>query len=225
MHDGQGEVIEVYLDPLKAAQIACPPNLIPTPGQYLLAYVEGSDSSLAAPLFVSGFSPAGFIIAPPSPVSWRPGSRLHLRGPLGCGFTMPASAGHVALLAYRNPPVRLLPLMEVAFKQSASVVLISDSPPESLPLQVEVQPLAWAAEVCGWADYFAIDIDREALDDIPDLLQLTSQTKYQPITQVLVRAPMPCGGLAKCGVCTVAGQREDFLACEAGPVFDLKDLL
>lgn len=224
MHNGQGEIIEVYLDPLKAAQIAGPPNVIPMPGQYLLAFVEGSDSPLAAPLFISGFSSAGFIVAPPLPESWKPGSRLNLRGPLGHGFAIPALARHVALSAYRSPPARLLPLLEVAFKQSASVVLISDNPPDSLPLQVEVQPLAAIAEVCDWADYFAIDIDRQVLGDIPDLLQLKPQTKYQPITQVLVRAPMPCGGLAKCGVCTVEGQHQSHLVCETGPVFDLKDL-
>ena len=42
--------------------------------------------------------------------------------------------------------------------------------------------------------------------------------------QVLVRTPLPCGGIAACGVCAVhlTGSSRDYrLACKDGPVFQL----
>jgi NAD(P)H-flavin reductase len=41
----------------------------------------------------------------------------------------------------------------------------------------------------------------------------------------LVVAPMPCGGLAECGVCAVTTRRGWKLACKDGPVFDLGELI
>ncbi len=225
MHEGQGEIVEVYLDPLKAAQIDCDSNLIPAPGQYLLAYVDGSDSPLAETVFISGNSPGGFFAAPPLPDSWHPGSVIHLRGPFGCGFTLPALARRVALVAFRNSPARLLSLLEAALKQNASTAMVCDDPPDSLPFTVEVQPLAALSEIWHLADYIAIDVNRGSLTELQTILKIQTKGNLPIQTQVLVRAPMPCGGLAKCGVCTVAGQHEGRLACEAGPVFDLDDLL
>jgi len=42
--------------------------------------------------------------------------------------------------------------------------------------------------------------------------------------QVLVRTPVPCGGIAECGVCAVTLKSEWKLACKDGPVFDWGEL-
>jgi len=43
--------------------------------------------------------------------------------------------------------------------------------------------------------------------------------------QVLVVTPMPCGGLAECGVCAFTTRRGWKMACKDGPVFDLSELI
>jgi hypothetical protein len=43
--------------------------------------------------------------------------------------------------------------------------------------------------------------------------------------QVLIHTPMPCAGLAECGVCAVRDRHDWKMACKDGPVFIMKDLL
>ena len=229
----EGKVVELVLvDGLSAARIVCLPRLIPPPGTYLLAYSPGSDSPLATTIFRAGFfgdphsmGEDGFLIAPPVPESWTPGTRLYLRGPLGHGFAMPATARRIALAAYDSSPRRLLALLKTAFKQEAEVTLVCESQPDDLPLQVEVQPLRALAEVCGWADYLAVDTARESIPALKQILGKVSPLKIPNQAEILVRTPMPCGALAECGVCSVELRSGIQLACEDGPVFDLKSFI
>jgi hypothetical protein len=220
----EGFVTELnLLDGQPAARITCPRGSIPAPGQYVLAHQDASDSPLADALFPARSFDDGFLAVPPAPDLWRPGIRVHLRGPLGHGFSLPATARRVALIAYDTAPWRILPLLDFAFKQDASVTLVCANPPDDLPFQVEVQPLSALAEVCRWADYVAADAARESLpgfiENMPDGGQGAARS------DVLVRVPMPCGGLAQCGACAVKMRRETLLACEDGPVFPLNLLI
>ena len=167
----EGKVVElILLDGLPAAYISCPPGLIPSPGAYLLAHIPGSDSAVAEAVFVAGsfaepqrMGNNGFLSAPPAPRSWTPGAGLHLRGPLGHGFSIPSSARRIALVAFDSSPRRLLALLEQPSVQEAAVTLVCESAPDDLPLQVEAQPLRALAEVCAWADYLAFDAARDSL--------------------------------------------------------------
>jgi len=227
-----GKVVElVLMDGLSAARISCPPRLIPPPGGYLLAHNPSSDSPLASTIFRAGFfgdshtmGEDSFLIAPPTPESWTLGTRLYLRGPLGHGFAMPATARRIALAAYDSSPRRLLALLDAAFKQEAEVTLVCENQPDDLPLQVEVQPLRALTEVCSWADYLAVDAARESIPSLKQILGKISPLKIPGQAQILVRTPMPCGALAQCGVCSVELRGGAQLACENGPVFDLKSL-
>ena len=228
----EGKVVElILLDGLPAARILCPPRLMPAPGAYLLAHADASDSPLAVPLFLTKSFPdtsasaGGFLCAPPAPASWIPGTRLLLRGPLGRGFSLPASARRMALITFDDMPRRLLALLDLAFKQNSEVTLLCGDSPDDLPLQVEVQPLRALTEVCQWADYLACDVGRESLPELREKLGKAGPLGVLPEAQVLVRAPMPCGGLAECGVCTVETRGGNQLACVDGPVFGLGNLL
>ena len=220
---GEGTVVELMLvSGLPAARISCAPGLIPAPGRYVLAYAEGSLSPLATWLYAFRAKEDGFICASPAPPEWRPGNRLYMRGPLGCGFEPPAAAKRVALVAVGHTTARLLALVETALRGDASVTLVCDDAPEELPLQIEVQPMRALAEVCRWSDYAAFDVSRERL---PELMKVLGEQPLSAVggeAQVLVETPMPCGGLADCGVCTVRTRKGPVLACKDGPVFDLK---
>jgi NAD(P)H-flavin reductase len=223
MKNGEGLVFEIYLD--SCAQILCPPDLIPAPGQYILAHARGSDSPLAVPVFFSDSAPNGFRAAPYLPVEWRPGTQLDLRGPLGHGFSIPAFARKVALIAFDESPARLRGLIHIALKQDAEVVLVCDTLVDDLPEAVEVQPLQALMDIYRWADYAAFDAARENLHQLEEMLGKREQAKAPREAQVLVRAPMPCGALAECGVCALTIRHEWKMICKDGPVFELNSIL
>lgn len=223
MKAATGKVQEIFLD--GSARIACPPELIPSPGQYLQAHTPGSDSPLAVTLFPSLFSPNGFRSAPHIPPRWMPGETLRLRGPFGRGFTLPLSARKVALVCFDDAPFRLLGLISQALARNAEVVAVCDASIESLPEVVEVQPLTSLPEVFLWADYAAMDAGRENLNRLVKNLEAQKQTAAWTEAQILLRSPMPCAGFAECGVCALTSRRAWRMICKDGPVFDLGELI
>ena len=221
-----GKILERFHDErLAAARLACPPDLIPAPGRYLLAHDPASDLPLPVPLFPAGPAREGFLVAPPLPRAWLPGLELSLRGPLGHGFALPATARKVALLALDDRPAPLLSLLAPALAQSAALTLVCATPPDGLPDEVEIQPLAALNEVCGWADYLAFALGRESLPGWRERLERAAPARGPQEAQVWVGAPVPCGGVGECGVCAVQVGREFKWACKDGPVFPLADLL
>lgn len=206
-----------------AAVIACPARAIPAPGQYTLAAAPGD--VLGSALFYAGSWDGGFVAAPPLPAGWEPGTRLTLRGPLGHGFRLPDSLQQLALVAGGESVSRLLPLIYAALARQAAVTLFSDLPLPALPAALEAFPLAALPETLAWADFLAVDEPIEDLDKLGDRLGLAAGGKTPCPGQVLVQAPMPCAGLAQCGACAVKTRRGWKLACEDGPVFDLKELM
>jgi NAD(P)H-flavin reductase len=233
MYTGKGQILELILtDGQRHARVACPPNIVPAPGQYLLAG-DGSDAPVPVPLFNTKLSPGGFIAAAPIPHSWNPGLELHLRGPLGRGFALPLSAGKVGLVAFDDSPARLKGLIHQALKQDAAVALVCNSNPDELPDEVEVHPVSSLREIVEWADYVAFDVARENLNQLKEELGKLNQSAGENAhaqlsrnkSQVLIHTPVPCGGIADCAVCAVALRSGWKLACKDGPVFDWKEIL
>lgn len=222
---GEGRVSELLLlDGQSCVRLECPPGIVPGPGQYVLAHAQGTDAPLAAALFATRMLPDGFVAAPPLASTWTPGTQLRLRGPLGHGFVIPAGARRIALAALDGSARVLLALLDPAFRQAAEVTLVCEMPPDDVPLQVEVQPVAELWEACRWADYVALDAARERLPQVVEIFQ-RRRAAMKADAQVLVRTPMPCGALAACGACTVDVGGVALLACEDGPVFDLRQLM
>jgi NAD(P)H-flavin reductase len=224
MHIGKGQLLELILeDGRRYVRVSCPANLTPGPGQYLLAS-DGSDSVLPVPLLYTESAPQGFVATAPVDVHWRPGLELNLRGPLGRGFNLPLAARRVGLVAFDDAPGHLRGLIWQALKQDAAVVLVCESAPETLPDDVEVQPLSTLSDILEWADYVAFDLARENLGSLREQLGRRNQLAVAMGAQVLIRTPVPCGGIAECGVCAVTLNSEWKLACKEGPVFDWGEL-
>jgi hypothetical protein len=243
MKQGTGELIELYLENgLAGGRLLCPQSLVAAPGEYLLAHDPVSSAPLSVPVFNAGLIPGGFVVAPPIPPAWQPGTSLTLRGPLGRGFSLPASVLRVALVVLGETSARLKPLIPVALKQAASVALVSDLDPPDLPPEVEIQPVSALPEVAQWADYLAFDLPRESLPGLREKLGFGGhvgapfvasaegatrrrQAKVPFEAQALIITPMPCGGMAECGVCAVAVRRGWKMVCKDGPVFNLDELI
>ncbi len=223
MKHGTGIIKEVFLD--GSAQIDCTTDLIPAPGQYLLAHAPASDSPIADSVFFSRSTANGFIAAAPLPVFWMPGISLNLRGPLGHKFVIPFAARKVALVAFDDSPARLHGLISLALEQKSEVVVLCDSKTSGLPEVVEIQPLQAMREILQWADYAAIDVARENLNQLLEKLGGWDQPKARCEAQVLIRAQMPCGALAECGACAVTIHHQWRMVCKDGPVFELNELL
>lgn len=220
MQRGQGRLTQIFLGRDAAGQIACPPTLVPAPGQFLLATSDPDPAApLPVPVFLAGAAAGGFFAAPPLPEAWLPGAPLSLRGPLGKGFSLPRTARRVALASLGESAARLVPLARLALDQDAAVLLLCGYTPESLPSEVEVLPPSSLAEAAAWADYVASDA---GLGGLADLRVLGDRPGL--CGEVLVQTPLPCGGMADCGACAVHLKRGHLLACKDGPVLDLKKL-
>src|SRR5688572_22695378 len=223
MYTKKSQVAEMILwDGLRHARVDCSANLVPAPGQYLLAS-DATDSTLPVPIFYTDSAPQGFIAAPPVPDSWNPGQEIYLRGPLGHGFVLPASARKVALVAFDASPARLHGLIAPALTQNAAVVLLCNSRQDHLPDAVEVQPISALPEIMDWADYIAFDVARENLPGLNERASNVNPAKALSEAQVLIRTPLACGGIAECGVCAVTGKSGWKMACKDGPVFNWND--
>ncbi len=217
-----GDITELILrNGAAAARIRCNPGLVPAPGQYLLAHRPGSNSAIPDVLFRGALAEDGFIAVSDVPPDWVPGTRLDLRGPLGHGFAIPEHCSRVALIAFDDPPDRLLGLVDSALGRQAAVTLVCTDPPGDLDLHIEVQPLSALRDAWDWAEYAAVDAARESLPELGKALGLLGGKPSRARTEVLVRVPMPCGALAECGVCSVRLRKGIGLACDDGPVFDL----
>jgi len=224
MHTGTGRIVEtIFEDGQHLVRIHCPQNLIPFPGQYLLAGTA-LNSLLPVPLFYTDSATEGFISPLSELTAWSPGQEIALRGPLGRGFDLPNSRRKVALIAFDDAPVRLRGLIRPSLKQAAAVVLVSDSASDNLPDEVEVQPLSTLADVLTWADYVALDVRRENVNQFTEKVEMLNQIPAVREAQVLVRTQMPCGGVAECGICAVSLKSGWGMACKEGPVFEWGEL-
>jgi hypothetical protein len=242
MQSFKGRITEIWLENGQlAGRMACPPQGMPAAGQYLLAQaiaqaVDGPPEALPVILFPARLTGEGFHMAPPLPGGWLPGLELDLRGPFGRGFQLPVHARHVALAALDAPPARLLPLAIQALTAGREVTLFCDLASNhftlsDLPSEIEVDALAAFAAALPWADAAFLDLPVSALPGLRGRLGIKAGERLPCPAQALTLAPMPCGGLAECGVCAVPlrGSRGSSrpswaLACKDGPVFDL-DLL
>jgi len=220
------ELLDVRLEGegLVGGRIACPPRLVLKPGQYLLAHAPALAETLPTPLFPSRVAATELILAPPLPPAWLPGTLLKLHGPHGKGFSLPPNARRVALATLDVHPLRLLPLIDCALEQKCEIVLVTPLIPSDLRPEIEVLSPAQLPEAPGWADYLALDLPIGSLPTLRRRLELDSNQSLPCPAEILVTGPMPCGGVAECGVCAVKTRRGWTFACKDGPVYDFNSL-
>jgi hypothetical protein len=209
-----------------AAWIECPGKSVPAPGQYCLSVASGDvQAVLPVVLFACQVSPHGFLAAPPIPLAWAPGVSLRLRGPLGRGFSLPANTGRLALAALGATAMRLLPLAQQAATEGVDIAWFTDAPLPILPAAQEINPLNALPSALAWADFLALEVAMESLPGLRGFLGLRPEQALPCPAQALVLAPMPCGGMAECGVCAIPVRRGYKLVCQDGPVFELEELI
>ncbi len=222
-----GQVTELRMDAsgLVEARIACPAGAIPAPGQYVLTLdARQADAALASTVFASEIARTSFVGAAPVSSAWMPGTEMTLRGPFGHGFHLPPAASRIALAALGESAARLLPLAAAALSIDASTAVFTDAPLPSMPPSLEIYPLAALPEALPWADFLALDLPLEMLAELRLRLGLPPGQLLPFQAQALITTPMPCAAAAECGACAVPARGRWKLACQDGPVFDLRDI-
>lgn len=200
--------------------ISLPAHVHPAPGQYFSAWpVDHPEAPLATPLFPADISPERMLCAPPLPPDWSPGLRLGLRGPLGRGFHLPENARRVAAAGFDGHIFRLLPLLQAVLAAGSAAALFTDAALPPLASALEVYPLSELAGNLDWPDYLALDLPLERLPGLRRDLDLPPEALISCPGEVLLVTPLPCFGLAECGVCAVPTRGGWKLACVDGPVF------
>lgn len=218
----ESRVREIHLNPGGlAAWIECPEEATPTPGQYLQCrLVEHNEEPLSHVVFPMEFEENRILTASPVPTSWNPGSRLLVRGPLGKGFQLPTAGNRLAAIALDESVERLYPLLKRALKTGWAVTVCSPPPFPYLPAEIEIIPLNMVEDIISWSDYLVMDIHLKQLDYVRSLLNRGTL----PQGQALVYSPIPCAGLADCGICAFTNGKMTLFSCKDGPVFVLNQL-
>jgi dihydroorotate dehydrogenase electron transfer subunit len=226
MATGSAEILEMGLDGSSIfAVLVLPDVLRPAAGQYLLAFCAELGDLLPAPLFPGSLPSDEMTFAGPLPLNWSAGTRLNVRGPLGHGFHLPPEARRIGLAALGPGAGVLLPLAYTALLAGAEVALYASAIPSELPSSVEVLPTEELPEARQWADYIAADLPRELLPSLRKQFGLRPHEYLPGASEALVRVPMPCGGIAECGVCAVQVASGYRLGCKDGPVFPLNQVI
>lgn len=198
-----------------------------TPGQYLAANLEG-DLSAAAPLifYIESQNGREVNLCPAPLEGWHPGRKLNYRGPLGRGITFPAHARRMALVSLDNSPARLSSFVAFGLENRLDIAMCGDwatQPQVSalIPPSVELAELSRLPEMIEWADYCLIDLPASKMAALSVIVQANPRLLLPGTCQVLIHAPMPCAGIAECGICAVSTRQGYKHACTDGPVFDL----
>ena len=215
---------EIHLRAGSYQVILAPIRLQLNPGQYCTAYGDEDGEFLAQILYPAGENESRYGVTGKIPDSWMPGMQIHLSGPNGHGFNLPASARRVAVIQLTHNHYRLLPLIEKALEQGAAVVYCANALFLGLPSLVEVLKLDFIHEAIQWADYAAVEAADHQLVELLALLGGKPLEKQSPNVEVLVDTPVLCAGKGDCGVCSVATRKGWMRACKDGPVFDFNQL-
>jgi dihydroorotate dehydrogenase electron transfer subunit len=220
-------------------------------GRFVLADLSGY---LRTPLFPARLDAEEFdVLVPPEhpAAALRPGSRVDLVGPLGCGFEIDPLLQRLLLVAdVVHLPV-LLPLAAQTSEGSrtaqVSVTLLMEAPTAAALYPIRLLPAEWEVhlvtadgsaghggllpalfpDLARWADCICIAADPAADPALyPALAEAVRQVRINPgarFAQALVAPPLACG-VGACQGCAVRTADGFKMACVAGPVFDLLEL-
>jgi hypothetical protein len=196
------------------------PNPGAAAGQMCLALARlPNQPLLRVPLFLLQLRerhPGFYVPATHAYARLAPGDRLDLIGPAGHGFRLPASSGHLLIIA--SSLERLACAVESALQRGLAVTALTPRSAELLPPDVEIHRGPLDADLARWADVVALDVADPAARAAR--LRALAPERGPGYVQALQLPPVPCG-VGACQACWVhlphANARK--LACVDGPVF------
>lgn len=229
---GKISVIQADSQGNYSALVDYPELMVPSPGEYILAYNPLElDTPLAHCLFSVGLEKdigrQTTSLLGPIPSSWTPGISLVLRGPMGNGFTGYCDTPRLAIATFSNSLFRLLPIIKPALNSGADVVVFlpENMLPADLPVDIEIHSIQLLHESLSWATLLLLEIPLTKLPQLRTWLKLSPHETLPCPAEALILTPMPCATLGDCGVCAVPSKNGRYhFACKDGPVFRLNEL-
>lgn len=201
-----------------------------TPGQYLAANLAG-DTLAVLPeiLFIEKIAGHEVTICPGRLDGWHPGMQVNIRGPLGSGVRLPPLSRRLVLIALDDHPARLLSLAAYGSEKGLDMVMAGDWVADTkisgdIAPSIELALLSQIQELTSWADFILFDVPHFQLQSLGKLTQSITALLRPGFAQVLIHTPMPCVGIAECGICAVRTRRGYKHACQDGPVFDFQEI-
>ncbi|HLY26920.1 MAG TPA: hypothetical protein VKQ72_11315 [Aggregatilineales bacterium] len=205
-------------------------------GQIFLARrTESSDPYLREPWTPVSRNGGTVVVERPATQHYTPGDVVNLIGPVGKPIPLRDTARNLLLIAYDSAPTSLLMLADDALRKKMAVTLALVGtalhyPLDGLSQEIEIirgdsegawpeqaETLRWAEQIVAVApppfDLLHYGRLLSALQDIR--LDVPSDYAY-----VLYQPPMPCG-VGACRACLLDYGKEEAMACQDGPAFDL----
>ncbi len=208
------------------------------PGQFVLARDPRSfDPYLRRVLFPLAIHGGGLECAIDSADALarrvQPGDALDLRAPLGNALEL--NAQHILLAADAALAAPLVFLARVAVQLGRDVVFVAraaaDAPAiqQSLPPEVEyhtrgAEEDGLTPEWIAWADAIFASAPLDSYNRLAEQISGARFRLTRGLAYALAHFPMPCGS-GDCFACAVETTRGIALTCQAGPFFDLDDLI
>ena len=153
---------------------------------------------------------------------WEIGDELKLRGPIGEGFRAIRPYQNLLLIDLENEIQSLYSLMEEGLNSGKNVVYSAKETNFPIPSSVEIMPLELSQETIRWADFIAVEVNR---DDLQKFSNLFFQIRELNIDcDVLVHCPILCSGKSECMVCAIKTKRGWVKTCQNGQVIKLDQL-
>ncbi len=224
------------------------PGWTVSPGQFLHVLCRDSEAHTpflrrALPVHRLDSERLELLVRPDEPGhAWlarrRPGDLVDVWGPLGRGFELPATPGHLLLLGYGLGIAPLVGLADQALARGWAVTLLASAPrpadayPAALlpPLveyhvaSVDAGPLApLSPAALTWADLLVAAVPNAAWSELRQRIEAARAGLAPGFAQVWADVPLACG-MGRCQGCALETRRGWRLACSDGPAFDLMEV-
>lgn len=224
------------------------PGWTVSPGQFLHVLCRDPEAHTpflrrALPVHRFGADQVELLVRPAEPGhAWlarrRPEELLDVIGPLGRGFALPATPGHLLLLGHALGIAPLVGLADQALAQGWAVTLLTTAtrPADAYPaallpplveyhvVPAEAGPLApLSPAVLLWADLLVAAVPGTAWPDLRQRIEAARGGLTPGFAQVWADVPIACGQ-GRCQGCALETRQGWRLVCSDGPVFDLVEV-
>lgn len=191
------------------------------PGQLFLAFNPKKNAHLMSVNIFSIRETVWFVYD--EEYLWEIGDDLIIHGPIGEGFRSILRYQNLLLIDLESENRSLYSLMEAGLNEGKNIVYSAKETEFPIPASVEIIPNSLTGETLFWADFIAVEVNREKLSLYEDLFIQIMNMNID--CDVMVHCPILCYGKSDCMVCTIKSKNGWVKTCQQGQVIKLDQLV
>ena len=189
-------------------------------GHFFLVSTPNSDSKIM-PVYVFSHEQDVYFSFPKD-VRWDIGDFLHFHGPIGRGFCDLSPYSNIFMLSLDTEHNSLNSLIEIGIKENKNISYFIENKGFPVPSTVEIITRDMITETIEWANYIAIEINRENLSKNYDMLK---KIRKNAVTcELLIYCSILCSGKSDCLICSLKTKHGWIKTCQEGQIFNMDDL-